>query len=133
MKKYLSGLVLILLVVTSACKKGPGSGGSSFIKGKVLMYDYNGNYPQLDTIYYKADEDVFIIYGDGDTYGDKFSTSFDGSYEFKYLRKGSYKVFVYSDDSTGLSPSGKITVFQTVEIEKNKETVEVPDLVIVKN
>ena len=126
-------LFVSLAIITGACKKGPGEGGTSAIKGKVLLLNYNGNFPVLDTSYYKPEEDVYIIYGDGSTYNDKFSTSFDGSYEFKYLRKGSYKVFVYSDDSTGISPSGKITVMQTIEIDKNKEDYVVPDLVIVKN
>lgn len=136
MKSNMYKYFLILFILAAAfisCKKGPGEGGSSFIKGKVLLYDYNGNYPLLDTIYYKAEEDVYIIYGDGDTYSERFRSSYDGSFEFKYLRKGDYKVFVYSDDSTGLSPSGKIIVSQTVEIDENKETFKVPDLVIVKN
>jgi hypothetical protein len=132
-RKYLYGFFLAGIILSSSCKKGPGEGGTSSIRGKVLMLDYNGNYPVLDTSYYKEEEDVYIVYGEGDTYDDRFRTSYDGSYEFKYLRKGTYKVFVYSDDSTGLSPSGKITVVQTIDIDKNKETYDVPDLVIVKN
>ncbi len=133
MKFTLFGLPSVLLIAFTACKKGPGEGGTSAIRGKVLVYDYNGNYPQLDTTYYKAEEDVYIIYGDDNTYDDNYKTSFDGSYEFQYLRKGTYKVFVYSDDSTGLSPSGKIIVSKTVDINSNKSTVDVPDLVMVKN
>ena len=133
MKKYFLLMAAIFLVAVSACKKGPGEGGTSTIRGKVLLLNYNGNFPVLDTSYYKADEDVYIIYGDGDTYNDHFKTSYNGSYEFKYLRKGTYKELVYSDDSTGLSPSGKIPVIKTIDIDKNKETYDVPDLVIVKN
>lgn len=125
-----AGLSILLSI---SCKKGPGEGGSSSIGGKVLVYDYNGNFPDLDTTYYKAEEDVYIVYGDGDTYNDRYKTSFDGSFEFKYLRKGNYKLFVYSDDSTGLSPSGKITVIKSIDIDKNKESYTLPDFVIVKN
>lgn len=133
MNKIFYILFVMLVFLGHACKKGPGEGGTSTIRGKVLVYDYNGNYPQLDTIYYKAEEDVYLVYGDGGTYDDDFKTSYDGSYEFNYLRKGTYKVFVYSDDSTGQSPSGKITVMRTVDVNSNKSTYDVDDLVIVKN
>ena len=36
---------------------------------------------------------TFIIYGeDGTTYNDDFNSSYDGTYEFKFLQKGKYKV-----------------------------------------
>lgn len=133
MNRYFFVLIVLSGMLFTSCKKGPGEGGSSHIKGKVMMWDYNGNFPVLDTAYYKAEEDVYIVYGDGDTYNERYRTSYNGSYEFRYLRKGTYKVFVYSDDSTGLSPSGKITVMHTIEIDQNKKTFELPDLVIVKN
>jgi len=133
MRKYHFVIACGILLVIAACKKGPGEGGSSHIKGKVLLLDYNGNYPVLDTMYYKSEEDIYIVYGEGSTYDERFRTSYDGSYEFKYLRKGTYKVFVYSDDSTGLSPSGRIEVLRTIEIDENRKTYMVPDLVIVKN
>lgn len=133
LKFYWPILACLFFVFGIACKKGPGEGGSATIHGKVKTYDYNGNYPVLDSIYYQPDENVYIIYGDGDTYNDNYKTSYDGSYEFRYLRKGTYKIFVYSDDSTGLSPTGLVTVIKQVEVNSTKSTVEVPDLVIVKN
>lgn len=49
-----------------------------------------------------CDENVYIVYGNHD-YGcdDKTNTSFDGTYKFKYLNDGDYKIFVISDGSNG--------------------------------
>lgn len=122
----------ILTLMFFSCKEEPGEGGSSSIKGKVYVKDYNSSFTVLNAEYYGHDEDVFIVYGDGTTYSDDYSTSYDGSYEFRYLRKGTYKVFVYSDDSTQTSESGEIPVIKTVEITSKNQVVEVPDIVIFK-
>ena len=68
-----------------------------------------GTNQRVDTLgyYYHADEEVYIIYGDEDNYyDDSYETSFDGSFRFENLRKGTYTVFIYSDcesDTTGLA------------------------------
>jgi hypothetical protein len=69
------------------------------------------------------DQDVYIIYGAGNTfYDDDIKTSFDGSFEFRYLRKGTYKIFVYEDCNS--CPSGQKEVLKEVEItEKNQELI----------
>jgi hypothetical protein len=41
-------------------------------------------------------------------------TSYDGSFVFQYLQKGTYTIFVYEDDAT--QPSGKNVIKQTFEI-----------------
>ncbi len=75
---------------------------------------------------------------DGTTYNDDFNTSYDGTFEFKFLQQGTYKLFVYSKEllpgASVFQPSDKdIPVFATVEITSNGSTVTTPDLIILDN
>ena len=124
-------LVLIGLVITS-CTKEEGEGGSGSIKGFVYEYKLN---ILGDTIsrYAAADQDVFIIYGNEDTfYDDNIKTSYDGSFVFPYLQKGKYTVFVYEDCPTSDCPSGKKEILRTIEITKKKQTVDLDTIDIRK-
>lgn len=133
MKKITCVILFLLAIGISACKKEAGEGGNSTIKGKVQVHDYNGSFPALPYSNYGAQaEDVYIIYGDGTTADNRTKTSFDGSFEFQYLRKGTYKIFVYSDDSNFVAPSGKVVVQEQIEITKNKSEVIAPDMLIIK-
>jgi hypothetical protein len=142
-KKIKRALVpfFLLLIVMTGCKKEEGTGGTSTITGKVIVHDFDGAFlePNPRSIYPAMDEKVYIIYGeDGTTYDDDFNTSYDGSYEFKYLQKGKYRLFVYSKDSTGAKTTGnlsgiKIPVIVNVEITSNESTVAVPDIIILDN
>ncbi len=137
--KSLSVFVLMLAML-AGCKKDEGKGGTSTIKGKVIVHDYDAFFQSsapLD-IYPAIDENTYIIYGaDGSTYDDDFKTSYDGSYEFKYLQKGKYRLFAYSKDSTGAAsgfPSlNDVPVFVDVEITSNGSTVTAPDIIILDN
>lgn len=136
---FLSVIFLSFLSLMG-CKKEEGLGGTSTIKGKVIVYDFDASFqnPVPLEIYPATDENVYIIYGsDGTVYDDDFKTSYDGSYEFKYLQKGKYRLFAYSKDSTGASignPSGAdIPVFINVEITSNGSTVSAPDIIILNN
>jgi hypothetical protein len=125
-------LMLIGLGVLSGCKKGPGEGGSATIRGKVYVKNYNGSYTVLKAEYYGGDESVYIVYGgDRNAYDDVYKTSYDGTYEFRHLRKGTYKIFVYSEKMQQ-EAVGDSAVVTTVQVKKDGEIVEVPDLVIVK-
>ena len=119
---------LVSVILSSgACEKDAGEGGTSTIRGKVYVKNYNGS-GQLVGEYYGQAEDVYIIYGDAAFYGDDTKTSYDGTYEFNFLRKGSYTIFAYSKCDT--CAAGQEPVFITTEISKNHSTVELPDLVI---
>jgi hypothetical protein len=136
MNKYkllLPALTLITLTF-SACEKEAGEGGTSTIRGKVKTQHIAGP-GSIDSTYYLADERIYIIYGnDDDTYDDDMRTSFDGSYEFKYLQKGTYRIFAYSVDTTGWSDftfditRPPVAVIATVEITDKKQTIHVPDI-----
>ncbi|MEP7128463.1 MAG: hypothetical protein ABI729_06330 [Chitinophagales bacterium] len=124
--------LLLLAGVTiffNACSKGPGEGGTSTIKGKIYIKDYNGA-GQLQAEYYAPEERVYLIFGDDDFYGLDTRTSFDGTYEFQYLKKGSYTVFAYSDCDTCASSVTPISI--QVEISENHATVELEDIMLRK-
>lgn len=112
--------------------KEANKGGTSTIKGKVFTKDYNGNFTIINSQYYTPDEYVYIIYGNSGHYNDRIKTNIDGSYEFKNLRKGSYKIFTYSEDPTLSSPSGIISVSENTEITAKNQVIELPDLIISK-
>ena len=113
-----NGLLLILsilvLSISNSCKKVEGSGGGATIKGIIQEQKYNalGN---IIAEYPGGDVNVYLIYGTADQfYDDDVKTSYDGSFVFQYLQKGTYTVFVYEDDAT--QPSGKNVIKQTFEI-----------------
>lgn len=135
---YLLFLSAAILLILNSCKKEAGEGGTSFIKGRVYAKYYNKNFTVLADSAYAPDIDIYIIYGDEFSYGERKRTSYNGTYEFKYLQKGTYKIFAYTRDSTGTyrnlvnQYANDLPVIQEVEITKNKQTVEVPDINIIQ-
>jgi hypothetical protein len=119
--------IFSVVIFCGACEKDAGEGGTSTIRGKVYVKNYNGS-GQLVGEYYGQEEHVYIIYGEATYFGDDVKTSYDGTYEFDFLRKGSYTIFAYSKCDT--CAAGQEPVIVTTEISKNHSTVELPDLVI---
>ena len=97
----LSFLPVVLLVFLSfeGCSKSPGLGGKASIKGKITGRFYSDTQlTMLAGLSALGDENVYIIYGNEQTfYIDDISTSYDGSFEFNYLRPGNYVVFMYEN------------------------------------
>ena len=123
----------IVVMIAAGCKKEAGEGGTSTITGKVTVHDYNGSFPFFYESYPAQEENVYIIYGDATAgYDNRTRTSYDGSYRFDYLRKGDYRIFVYTDDTVNIFSLAQQPVIREVNISKNKSTVEVPELIIVK-
>lgn len=117
--------LLILVLVTAACEKEPGEGGNSVIRGRVLVKNFP-LYQQSPAI----DQDVFIIYGDDDnTVDDRTRTSYDGTFKFQFLKKGRYKVFVYSQDTTPAFFGRDTAIILDAEISKNHSEVTLRDLI----
>jgi hypothetical protein len=111
----------LLAAFVFSCEKEPGEGGNSSITGYVHVTDYNATFIFIQGEYDGANEDVYIIYGDDVSYSDKISAGPDGRFEFKYLRKGDYTVYVYSKDST---LAGKHAVSKNIEITGNRKKVD---------
>ncbi|MEO5642022.1 MAG: hypothetical protein ABIQ40_09895 [Bacteroidia bacterium] len=137
MKRFLllSGIAFIFAL--SACDNGSGPGGQATITGKVYI---KGNWNSACTLYadtstgytgfYAPDADVYLIYGDEPTYGDRVKTAPDGTFQFKYLRKGSYTVYAYSKDCAAQSGTSATTTI--VEITEKKQEVVLSNLDINK-
>lgn len=140
MKKVTLLLAVPLTLLISSCSKPAGEGGRATIKGKIWVENYNALNSMSDIYFLKgeyagADEDVYIIYGDDVSYGNKVKSGPDGVFEFKYLRKGDYRIYVKSKDTTRASyfyGSGIKTVDVSVTIGDKKETVETENLTIYK-
>ena len=118
---FLSLFALSILSISS-CKKSEGDGGKATITGKIWIQRYNLlQIPQ--NAYAGAYEDVYIIYGDDTSYGNKVKTNPDGVYEFTYLRAGKYTIYAYSSGST-VTSANRVAVIKQVEISKKTQTVE---------
>jgi len=130
MRKVLFSLACIVCLLTISCEKEEGVGGTSTITGKVKVREYNGNFTYLIGEYYAGDEDVYIIYGDDAVYGDKFTTNYDGTYRFDYLREGTYTIFAYSKDSAAYPLDKKTAVIREVTITGKNQEVEVEDIIV---
>jgi hypothetical protein len=129
--KYLFSLVIASTLLFS-CSKVEGEGGSATVKGVVMEQLYNsiGN-PISGGKYEAADQDVYLIYGNEDTfYDDDIKTSYDGSFVFNYLQKGKYTLFVYEDCSS--CPSGKKEILVPFEITERNQVVDLDSIVIKK-
>lgn len=129
--KFLFG-IMVLVTIISSCKKTAGEGGTSSIKGSIVVEDWNKSFTIKNGEYPGFDEDVYIIYGDDVNYGERTRANNQGEFEFKYLRKGKYKIYVYSEDKTLQAVSGTISIEKTAEISKNKSTVTLDEFRIYK-
>lgn len=131
---YISLICAIALALGAGCKKEAGEGGRASVKGKVYAYDWDNTQLYKISEGYSSGERVYILYGDKTTVGDDVHTSLDGSFEFKYLNKGHYKVFVNSLD-TAYKLKGNDTYIPIVhefDITETKQTIDLEDIVINK-
>lgn len=131
--KVVAGFVFALLLLT-ACEKGAGEGGTSTIKGVVITQEWDGEFSEVRDEYPSQEEDVYIIYGDDDFYGNDVKTNYNGVYEFDYLRKGTYTVYVYTKDpQVDYEISNqKFIIKKEVQITSNNQTVTLDTIYIKK-
>lgn len=125
-------LFFIMLLFTQAlmsCELTPGGGGTSTITGKVYLKEVNSS-GIVTAEYYVAEENVYILYDEDSIYDESTKTSFNGEYQFPFLRRGTYKIFAYTDVNTISGVQAPVSV--TVEITDNHQTVEAPDIIIEK-
>ena len=126
-------IIAAVVIVAAGCKKGAGEGGSSSITGKVTLLDYNGAFPFYCDTMPAQEKDVYIIYGDETSgFDNRVRTSYDGTFRFDYLRKGDYRIFVYTDDTVNIFSQEQAVVLKEVTISKNRSTVEVPEITVIK-
>lgn len=132
LKRLVFILTLGVIAGLTACEQEEGFGGTSSVSGKIYALDYNTELTELLEQYYAPDEDVFIVFGDDITYADKTSTYYDGTFEFKNLKKGKYTVYAYSKDTTGNPDGEKYPVISSFEITSNAQSLVLDDIIIVK-
>lgn len=126
--------ITAVILVSVSCTKEPGVGGSSTVSGKLLANDYNSLGTYLGE-YDAQDYKVYLIYGDeGGAFDDDVNTSHDGSFEFKYLQKGNYELFVYSDYSYCplCGNLGDSVISVKFQITDKKQELELSDITVLK-
>lgn len=128
-------MLTILTFYISSCKKPEGPGGRATVKGKVYANDWENTQRVVISRGYASGERVYIMYGKETTVGNDVRTGPDGTFEFKYLNKGKYRVFVNSLDTTIIGYKGNDTekpVIMEFEIKETKEAITLKDIVINK-
>ena len=123
-------LVLVAILSLNSCKKDAGEGGTSTIAGTVIEVEYNKYTSEIVRWHNAYEEDVYIIYGGNNYYGDRVKTDKTGRYEFKNLTKGDYTIYVYSDDLDNLGL--KTTRGVDVSIGSNHSTIAASNISIAK-
>jgi hypothetical protein len=134
-KLFLKTVIVTVLVLQAAsCEKPPGPGGKATVKGKVYAYDFDNTQRYLLSKGYSSGEKVYICYGNDLTIGNDVNTSSDGSFEFRYLTKGHYKIFVNSLD-TSIKVKGndsEYAVIKEFDITDKSQTLTLDDIIINK-
>lgn len=132
--------ILLFFVVATclmACQKDPGEGGLASIKGKVLK-EYRlvlANPATVQNTVPAADAEVYIVYGDHISPDDRIWTNPNGEFEFQFLRKGKYTIYVYSKDinsSNAIDPD-RMAVSKEITIDGRKESVDAGTFTIYDN
>ena len=124
----------LTMLVSVSCTKEPGVGGSATVTGKIYAEDYN----TLGTPtgeYYAQNYKVYLIYGnEGGAFDDDVNTSHDGSFEFKYLQKGDYELFVYSDYfyCPVCGNLGDSVISVKFQITEKKQVLELSNITVLK-
>ncbi|MFY7707348.1 MAG: hypothetical protein ACOVQ5_04650 [Flavobacteriales bacterium] len=126
--------VIFIISLLSSCKKEAGEGGLASIKGKVQT-DLRLVPSNPVTFQYSrpgVDEEVYIIYGDNTGPDDRVWTNYKGEFEFRNLRPGDYKIYVYSRDTTGSAQVNmqRMPIVREVKIEDRKGEVDAGTITI---
>jgi len=135
-KTFLNLIVFtaFIVILVASCKKPAGPGGRATAKGKVYARDFNNTQQYLLGEYYAPGESVYISYGSNTAVGNSVKTSTDGSFEFLYLNKGHYKVFVNSLDTSikfkGLDK--EIPVIMEFDVTTPTQAIDLGDIIINK-
>jgi hypothetical protein len=133
LKSIFQTIVGVIFVLSfSSCETEAGKGGTSTIKGTVIVQEYNKDLTIKVGDPYPAQEvDVFLIYGDDEVHGDKFETGWDGKFEFNYLQEGAYTVYALSKNIDNKMTDQKVPVFIKVNISGKEQVLDVGDINII--
>lgn len=124
----------LLLNTLYTYKKLDYNDGQASIKGKVQLINYkDGDLPDLvvKDITPAQEVDVYLVYNNESYFSERIKTMDDGTFEFRNLIKGSYKIFVYSEDVVNGATNDKV-LSQTVEITDIDQEIELTTFVTEK-
>jgi hypothetical protein len=125
-------IFVFMCLLGLGCNKLPGDGGQAFVRGKVEkeVRLVLSNPSTVVATYPAADEDVFILYGENISPDDRVLTNYDGEFEFQFLRKGKYTIYVYSEDTiaSGATDPSRMPVIVDFEITDKKEDIDLGTL-----
>ena len=101
----LFSFIAVIGVLTS-CEKQEGFGGTGSITGTITEDFFNDDYS--DRLYQmpSVDEEVFILFGEDGSLGDRELTGISGKFSFDYLYPGRYYIYFRSQDSTEIPDDG---------------------------
>lgn len=99
--------------------------GYATIKGQIrkVIYRDGSQWPHLiphDTVF-AAEQEVYLTYNNRPFYDSRIRASHDGTFYFRNLIPGKYKVFLYSDRIDG--GVGQATILFNTQISKSVEEV----------
>lgn len=127
-KKYWLLLVATSTLAFFSCSKEEGYGGLAKINGKVYGYDVTSS-GSIRAEGYVGEAKVYISKHGDPYYFDDVNTSYDGSFQFRFLNEGSYDLWVYSDCDT-CTWKQKYEI-KAVTVSSKKQTVLLPDFEII--
>jgi len=111
---------LLLAAFPVSCSNEEGLGGTGSISGSVTEYFYNDDYTDLIYQLPAVDEEVFILFGDEESPGERVTTGLAGEFRFEFLYGGTYHIYFRSEDSTGIPDDGWGKVID-VELENGED------------
>lgn len=104
--------------------------GYASIKGVVRLTKYvdESRWPNLVVEYedFAHEHEVYLIYGDRIYYDERVRTQHNGSFEFRNLIPGRYRVFLYSEDVTRVLEH--VVLEYEVEITEYEQVVDLGEI-----
>lgn len=127
-------LAVALVLLLASCAKQAGEGGAARVHGRVMkeIRLVMTNPGTVVSTYPAPDEEVWIQYGESISPDDRVHTNYDGEFEFEFLRRGEYTIYVYSQDTTGaqnVSPN-RMPIKRTFTIDGRKDEIDLGDITI---
>jgi hypothetical protein len=104
--------------------------GTGTIIGTLMVRNYQNGFSILKDITPGQSEDVYLVYNNHNYFDERFRTFYDGTFMFRNLIYGTYKIYAYSDDLSG--SSAKVPIIKEVTINKEVKTVDIGTLFIDK-
>ncbi len=128
--RIVRGVLISLFMVLSACSNIEGEGGTGSISGILNQELWNDDYSLKISSNPAVDEEVFILYGDEQTVGDRVVTGPGGAFCFKFLYPGNYTIYYMSDEPSN-SYGEEVEVMRKVELKRG-EDLELGSLIRIK-